>query len=202
MATLSPFRTVQPLVLASGSPRRQEFLRELGIRHTVQLPPETAEPLPAPGEDAASFAARAALLKAHAVAQVCPESVVLAADTVVALDGAILGKPVDTNEAFAHVKRLAGREHTVITACCLCLSGGFVEQFAVAATVVMGAWPDSVLRAYANSGEGLDKAGGYAVQGIGAFLVAAVHGSWSTVVGLPVAQTVEVLLRRGIIAEI
>ncbi len=198
------FRSLRPLVLASASPRRREFLRGLSIEHTILPPPDTAEPLPEPGETPAAFAARAALLKAEAVAAMLPAKgaaapAVLSADTVVALDGQVLGKPRDTEEAFLHVQRLAGREHTVVTACVLRLPGGEKEEFAASAAVSMAAWPDSVLRAYAESGEGLDKAGGYAVQGIGAFLVSAVTGSWSAVVGLPVTETVRVLLRCGII---
>jgi septum formation protein len=189
-----------PLVLASASPRRREFLRGLGIEHTVVPPPGTAEPLPVPGEEPAAFAARAAAAKARAVSALMPEAAVLGADTVVALDGAVLGKPRDAEDAFWFLKRLAGRDHTVITACALCLPGGEAVEFAARAAVTMAVWPDAVLRAYARCGEGLDKAGGYALQGAGAFLVTAVRGSWSAVVGLPAAETVAACMRHGIVA--
>ncbi len=191
-----------PLVLASASPRRREFLRAMGIAHTVVAPPDAAEPLPVPGEKPAAFAARAAAAKARAVFAAAPEAAVLGADTVVALDDDILGKPRDAEEAFQFLKRLAGRDHTVITACALCLPGGAATEFAARAAVTMAAWPDATLRAYARNGEGLDKAGGYAVQGVGAFLVTAVRGSWSAVVGLPAAETADALLRHGLITAL
>ncbi len=200
------FRTLRPLVLASGSPRRREFLRKMGIEHRVLPPPDTAEPVPEGGEAPATFAARAALLKAEAVARILraePEgepSVVLGADTVVVLKGAILGKPRDAKEAFSYLRRLAGREHRVITACALCLPDGTRAEFAADAAVDMAPWPDEVLRAYAATGEGLDKAGGYAVQGVGSFLTGGIRGSWSAVVGLPVAETTQALLRHNVIA--
>ena len=199
---------VRPLVLASASPRRRAFLQEMGLACEMVSPPEDAEPLPQPTEEPEAFAARAARMKAESVLALdgsraggasVKGAAILGADTIVALDGAILGKPRDEEEAFAFVQRLAGKEHHVYTACCLLLPDGVREVFAAGAAVRMGNWPESVLRAYAASGEGLDKAGGYAVQGHGAFLVERVTGSWSAVVGLPVAETVAALLRHGII---
>ena len=197
-------RLTRPLFLASASPRREAFLREMGLACTVLAPPEHAEPFPALREAPDAFAARAARAKAEAVASLMDERVqnpfpaVLGADTVVILDGRIFGKPRNGEEAFQFVRDLAGREHRVHTACCLCLGNGDVEVFAAEAFVRMGAWPEAVLRAYAACGEGLDKAGAYAVQGVGAFLVEAVRGSWSAVIGLPMAETVAALLRRGV----
>lgn len=201
------FRVARPLVLASASPRRQDFLRELGIACRVVPPAGEAEPLPLPGETPEAFVARAAKAKADSVyAALVAENggdamlpAVLGADTVVFRNGRIYGKPSDEEEAFQFLSELAGKEHTVRTSCWLRLGPDAGTAFSGSAKVSMGTWPESVLRAYAKSGEGLDKAGGYAVQGQGAFLVERVAGSWSAVIGLPVAETVAALLRHGII---
>lgn len=195
------FRLARPLVLASNSPRRRDFLRAMGIDCTVMRPPEWAEPLPLAGEAPEKFAARAAKAKADAVhaALEDKETAVLGADTVVFRGGRMLGKPSDAASAFAFLRELAGDAHLVRTACHLHLGTGKGISFHGEARVSMGAWPDEVLRAYAATGEGLDKAGAYAVQGLGAFLVESVSGSWSAVVGLPAAETVGTLLEQGII---
>lgn len=201
----APFFTMRmPLVLASASPRRRDFLSSLGLAFRAESAPEEAEPLPFPGEAPETYVLRAARAKAAYVREhdgaPAAESAYLGADTTVVLDGGILGKPRDADEAFAFLRRLSGREHRVISAVSLCLPGGDEESFAVSAEVRMGAWPDTVLRAYAESGEPLDKAGGYAVQGRGAFLVERITGSWSAVVGLPLAELVALLLDKGVIS--
>jgi MAF protein len=198
------FRLLRPLVLASNSPRRKDFLRAMGIACRVVSPPEDAEPLPLPGEVAEKFAARAAKAKADAVYTLLGEkdAVVLGADTVVFRDGKMLGKPQDMDAALAFLHTLAGGAHSVRTACFLRLGESGGVSFYGEARVSMGAWPKAVLKAYAASGEGLDKAGAYAVQGLGAFLVESVSGSWSSVVGLPAAETVAVLLEHGIIEAV
>lgn len=199
------FRILRPLVLASASPRRRDFLRGTGIACRIAAPSASAEPAPLPGEDPRAFAARAARAKAEAVhAEVsrepgCGRVAVLGADTVVFSDSLILGKPRDAAEALRFLRRLVPGKHTVRTACFL-LDGEEGTAFHGEAEVSMGDWPDAVLAAYAASGEGLDKAGGYAVQGLGAFLVNGVAGSWSAVIGLPMAETVAVLLEKGVIA--
>lgn len=196
------FRTARPLALASGSPRRRDFLHGMGIECRVLKPSEEAEPEPSPGEAPRLFAARAARAKAEAVfASLDGEEdgmAVLGADTVVFRNGKILGKPRDAAEALLFLRTLAGGAHTVRTSCYL-LDNGIGTAFHGEAAVHMGSWPDTVLAAYAASGEGLDKAGGYAVQGLGAFLVTSVSGSWSSVIGLPVAETLAVLLEKGIV---
>lgn len=201
------FRLLRPLALASASPRRRDFLRGIGIDCRIAAPPEAAEPLPLPGEDPRAFAARAARAKAEAVrAELgreagCGMAAVLGADTVVFRDSRILGKPRDAAEAFRFLRCLVPGKHTVRTACFL-LDGESGTAFHGEAEVSMGDWPDAALEAYAACGEGLDKAGGYAVQGLGAFLVSGVEGSWSAVIGLPVAETVAVLLEKGVIAPV
>lgn len=197
------FRARRALVLASASPRRRDFFATLGIECGFAAPPGHAEPLPENGEPPAAFAARAARAKAEAVyATFGGGAAVLGADTVVCHDGVILGKPRDREETVAFLENMSGRDHLVRTACHLRFAnaGGEIGvDFFGEAVVTMGAWPRDALRAYAATGEGLDKAGGYAMQGMGSFLVSSVRGSWSSVIGLPVAETVRVLLENGII---
>ncbi|CAK7049179.1 MAG: dTTP/UTP pyrophosphatase [Desulfovibrio sp.] len=204
----SLFRLREPLVLASASPRRREFLTQLGIECRFAAPPDHAEPSPLPGENPAAFAARAARAKAESVRETLGgEVAVLGADTVVYHEDVILGKPRNAAEALAFLEDISGRAHYVRTACHLFRArsecGAFSTDAGISffgeAEVTMGAWPRETLMAYAATGEGLDKAGGYAVQGLGSFLVTAVHGSWSAVIGLPVAETVRALLDAGVI---
>lgn len=195
------FYALCPLYLASSSPRRIDFFNSLGLPVIVLSPPEQAEPLPIRGEEPESYALRAAAGKASAVLDLLPPSpegscpIVIAADTIVVLRNRILGKPRDTDEAFAMLSLLAGQTHTVITGCTL-LSSRFPEprSFAVSSSVSMWACPAPLLKSYAESGEPLDKAGAYAVQGAGAFLISRIEGSWSNVVGLPLAEMIETLL--------
>lgn len=200
------FQALRPLVLASASPRRRDFLHQLGIDCRVLPPAGNAEPLPLPGETAKSFVARAAKAKADSVYTLLDAEIhgaempaILAADTVVFCEKRIYGKPANVEEAFFFLKELAGKDHTVLTACYLRLGASRGVSYAAAASVCMRLWPDDVLRAYADTGEGLDKAGAYAVQGTGGFLVERVRGSWSAVIGLPVTETVDVLMRHSIV---
>ena len=192
------FAVLRPLVLASGSPRRQQFLRDLGLAFRVVLP-QGREPRPEPGEQPVDYALRIAALKGESVAAVCPEDVVLAADTIVILNNDILGKPADEREALTMLERLSGCTHVVVTAVSLRIPGAERLVFHCESRVAFHSWPRSVLEAYAKSGEPLDKAGGYAVQGLGSFLVRAVEGSWTSVVGLPVTEVTELLLNEGVI---
>lgn len=189
MIPRGPFRATLPLVLASSSPRRQAMLASLGLHFQVRAP-QVDESVPA-GADPAHHAR--ALAEAKALACAAPGAVVLGADTVVALEDEILGKPRDADEAFLMLRRLAGAEHWVHTGVAV-HHAGHTQSFVISAAVQMRRFADAVLRAYAASGEGLDKAGAYAVQGLGAFLVQSVRGSVSAVVGLPLAETVALLL--------
>ncbi|MFT4300425.1 MAG: Maf family nucleotide pyrophosphatase [Desulfovibrio sp.] len=211
------------LLLASGSPRRRQFLSEWGLPFELARP-DGAEPLPEPGESPDTYTRRAATAKAHAVAanllgasatgatQLHSKAIILAADTVVAVDGDILGKPNDPRHALSMLQRLTGRGHEVISAVCLLLPSPVgnasmdaaecpmdTEElvFSDVSRVFFHPWPEDVLRAYVNTGEPHDKAGAYAIQGHGAFLVDKIEGSWSTVVGLPVTQLAHLLLNRG-----
>lgn len=192
------------LVLASHSPRRRQFLDEWGLAYRI-VTGRDEEPRPRAGEAPAAYARRAARAKALAAAaadrladgQAARPRVLLAADTIVALDGDILGKPVDRAQALDMLRRLAGRTHEVISA--VCLLGPQDEEivFHDVSRVGFAPWPDAVLAAYAATGEPDDKAGAYAIQGQGAVLVEGVDGSWSTVVGLPVSRLAQEMLSRG-----
>lgn len=198
------FRLARPLALASNSPRRKDFLRAMGLDCRIVSPPDGAEPDPFEKEVPEKYAARAAKAKADAVYDLLGEKdlAVLGADTVVFRDGRMLGKPGDTAAALEFLRILAGGTHHVRTSCHLRLGQEQGVSFYGEAKVSMGDWPENVLQAYAASGEGLDKAGAYAVQGLGAFLVESVSGSWSAVVGLPAAETIAVLMEHGLIEAV
>jgi septum formation protein len=196
------FSLSQPLVLASGSPRRQLFLQEWGLDFSVHVP-SIDEPLPMQGEAPAAYALRAALAKGRAVAASHPHSIVLAADTIVALGRSILGKPPHAAAALAMLQQLVGKTHQVITAVCLSLPQGQglpqEQSFTCSCDVTFAPWSSPVLAAYVRTGEPMDKAGAYAIQGQGAFLVSSIHGSWSTVVGLPVTEIAQRLEAAGLL---
>ena len=141
--------------------------------------------------------AREKVARALNAADAGADDLILAADTVVALGHDILGKPADDADALDMLRRLSGREHEVITGVCCLFPDGSSAGFADTSAVRFHAWPEDVLRAYVRSGEPADKAGAYAIQGQGAFLVESVHGSWSTVVGLPVSRLAALLLEGG-----
>ncbi len=199
------FRMLCPLILASVSPRRKNLFQEVGL----DLPVVTAdslgmfsEPLPKIGQEPEDYAREAAMAKTLPVAAHHPEACVIGADTIVALGKEILGKPKNTDEAFAMLCRLNGRRHCVITACAIARPGlGPVEQrlqlLADATDVFFGQWPANVLKAYATCGEPMDKAGAYAIQGMGGALITGIHGSWNTVVGLPLPLVIAYLLKIG-----
>ncbi|GAB6058800.1 Maf family protein [Desulfonatronum parangueonense] len=193
------FQTISPLILASGSPRRRELLVGLGISFAVH-PAVEPEPMFVAGDCPEEHAMEAARCKAREVAVAYPEAVVLAADTIVVVDGDVLGKPENAAVAVEMLQRLAGREHVVITGCCLRLHAGKLEHcFAVRTKVWMHDYGRDVLAAYAATGEPLDKAGAYGIQERAGFLVERIEGSYTNVVGLPLAETMRLLLDQGII---
>jgi len=171
------------LVLASGSPRRREILAALGLTFTVRLP--DPEETIVPGESPESAVLRLAEQKADSVS-VAPSELVLAADTVVVLDGDLLGKPVDDHEAIEMLMRLSGRSHEVFTGLALRVERRTVSM--VTRTEVTFRSFDRVeCEAYVATGEPLDKAGAYGIQGFGSALVERIHGDFFNVMGLPVA---------------
>ncbi len=172
------------LVLASASPRRSELLRNAGIAFEVQ--PAHVEEAPLPGELAQALAERLAREKAMAVAAKRAKDIVLGADTVVVIDGEILGKPADAADAARMLRLLSGRRHEVNTGVCLVVSG----QCSVASettSVTMSEISEKEIAEYVATGEPMDKAGAYAIQGIASRWIPRIEGDYSNVVGLPVA---------------
>ena len=184
-----------PLVLASASPRRRELLDRAGV--AVEVIPADVEERHRPGEGPEAFATRLAVEKAQAVAERVgpnPRRRVLGADTIVVLDGAILGKPRDADHAVELLTRLTGRTHRVITAVALVDSETLAVRAAtVTSSVRMRTADAAELRAYVATGEPLDKAGAYAIQGGGRRFVVDLEGSESNVVGLPLEETLALL---------
>jgi septum formation protein len=183
------------LVLASASPRRRELLGQLGLSFEVSA--ADIDETPHPGEPAEAYVLRLAREKARAVASRHPGAWVLAADTTVVLGDALLGKPRDAAEAREMLGRLSGRTHEVQTG--VALAGPTAEHSTVVRTrVTFRSLSAGEIAWYAGTGEPLDKAGSYAVQGKGGFLVAAVEGSPTNVIGLPLGETLELLARAGL----
>jgi len=182
------------LILASGSPRRLQLMADAGYEFTVE--PADIDETPLPNEPAASYVARLANDKARHVAERHPEAVVIGADTIVALDGELLGKPADADDAGAMLGRLSGRAHEVLTGVAVARDGdvyGIVE--------VSRVWFRTLGRpeidAYVATGEPLDKAGSYAIQGLGGAFVERTEGAWDNIVGLPMAVVARLLAERG-----
>jgi septum formation protein len=202
----------RPLLLGSGSPRRRDILASLRLPFVV-LAADIVEDA-YPGETPRVYLERIAAAKLDAVwsrldreglPPGAPQGVsaVLVADTTVVVDGAIVGKPADVAEAAATLSRLVGRSHEVLTRYLLARaergSGAVLGARTVRTEVSMRAASAAEVEAYARTGEGLDKAGAYAAQGIGTFLVEGVTGSYSNVVGLPACELVSDLSRLGLI---
>lgn len=194
---MEAFRTQERLILASGSPRRRDFLAELGLVFEVSVTDidETSQA----GEQPVDFVARLAREKGQAVDQ--PDAWVLGADTVVVVDGDILGKPGDEDEACAMLMLLSGRWHEVWTGFSLCrqATGELCTKTVCTKVRFMPLTPE-LCRAYVRTGEPLDKAGAYGIQGKGCFLVSEISGSYTNVVGLPMAEVLDALLRHKVIA--
>ena len=192
------FHTNCPLVLASASPRRSRFLKELGLAFTVQ--PAMVDEKNSHGESPENFVLRLAGEKARSVARDNPGACILAADTIVVLDRQILGKPLDRADAEKMLTKMAGRWHDVVTGYCLCrIADRLLVQRVVTTKVLFRDFGADLCRAYVLTGEPLDKAGSYGLQGRGGFLVERIDGSYSNVIGLPVAEVVADLLKFGII---
>ena len=178
------------LILASASPRRRELLEKLDIRFEIR--PAFVDESPLPGEDASTYPLRTAVKKAMAVAEHLgkeEEALVVAADTVVVIDDDILGKPADVEEAKAMLSRLAGREHIVITGLGLVdTRSGRTLSAAEQTIVYFNAFSEAQIDAYVATGEPLDKAGAYGIQGKGSLLVRKIDGDFYNVMGLPLSR--------------
>lgn len=190
------------LILASSSPRRRELLSGLGLQFTIRAVGVDEEPNP--GEEPAALVERLALDKARASAVNTPPlaaqeaEVVIAADTVAVIDGLILGKPRDAAEAIAMLNRLAGREHTVLTG--VAVRGPDRREVVAVdrSRVFIAAMSPAQVAWYVATGEPMDKAGAYAIQGIGALLVTAIDGNYTNVVGLPLPTLAALVAQLGL----
>jgi len=192
------FISRKSLVLASNSPRRREYFQDLGLAFSVYA--ADIDERVAREEDPDAFVRRMAREKAMAVRHLFPGSWVVAADTVVCLGSMILGKPQDEEEAVGMLMSLAGREHVVRTLYCVtCEEEDVLVVSSVATSVWFSEFSLDAARAYAATGESLDKAGAYGIQGKGAFLVEKIEGSYSNVVGIPLHEVLLELLCRGVI---
>ena len=182
------------VILASGSPRRHELLNLIGIAHEVRLP--NVNEASVEGESPTAHAERLALAKAAAVARLESDAIVLAADTVVVVDSDTLGKPRDAQDAQAMLRRLSGRTHTVVTAVAAAhgpAAYSDVEQVAVSIRQLSPA----EISAYIATGEPMDKAGAYGIQGYGATIVERIDGDYFAVMGLAIVRLLRLCTRLG-----
>jgi septum formation protein len=182
------------IVLASASPRRADLLRAAGLEFIIA--PVDVDERRLPDEPAGAYVARVAALKADAALARQPDRTILAADTAVVVDGDVFGKPADASEAARMLRRLSGRAHQVLTGVVVA-GGGRRVAFVDEATVWLTPLSEDAIAWYVASGEPLDKAGGYAVQGLASRFVARIDGSYATVVGLPVARVAAALDQLG-----
>ncbi|CAK8720512.1 dTTP/UTP pyrophosphatase [Candidatus Electrothrix laxa] len=205
------FTTCKPLILASASPRRQQFLTDFGLQFTALAPDIDETPLT--GEKPDAFARRMAEEKAEVIARQHPTSWVIArqhptswvigADTVVTIEGRILGKPDDATHALEILRSLQGKKHQVITGLSLrCVQEDCTENLSKTTEVTFAAFSNAILSAYIATGEPMDKAGAYGIQGKGGFLVRSITGSCSNVIGLPISTCISLLLHYKIIAPL
>lgn len=193
---MPPTPTPQRLVLASESPRRLALLRQIGVEpHHVE--PAQLDETPLPKETPRRLALRLAAAKAEALAQRHPHAFVLAADTVVAVGRRVLPKVESDSQGEACLELLSGRNHSVLTAVCVVAPDGRRATRLSETRVRFKRLTDDDVAAYLRSGEGLGKAGGYAIQGLAGAFVANLQGSYSGVVGLPLYETANLLRGLG-----
>jgi len=186
------------VVLASQSPRRRELLTLVGIPHAVA--PADIDESVRPGERPAPHAERLARTKASAIAARDRDALVVAADTIVVIDGTILGKPRDEADARRTLRMLSGRQHVVFTAVAVA-RGRRVESEVEEVTVVFRDLADAEIAAYVATGEPMDKAGSYGIQGYGATIVERIDGDYFAVMGLSLVRTVRLMARLGVAYE-
>jgi septum formation protein len=188
------------LILASKSPRRKYLLEQAGLEFSV-LPSEVDEDEITVTEPD-HYVKYLAEAKAKDISEKYPENWILGADTIVLIDGMILGKPGSKQDAFAMLKRLSGRTHIVYTGFCLiCKKKNRLISQTVQTNVLFKELSDHEIEWYIHTPEPFDKAGAYAIQGLGTFLVKSIEGSYTNVVGLPVCEVIELLLKEGAIGQ-
>ncbi len=182
---MTPLQPAQPLILASASPRRRELLAQIGLEFTVVTADIDETPLP--GEVHTVYTLRLAEAKARAVLELHVDATVIGADTTVAVDGELLGKPRDAADAVRMLRLLSGRAHQVTTAIAV-LSSDQTLTAAETTDVFFSTMREDEIAAYVATGEPMDKAGAYAIQGRAAQWIPRIEGDYSNVVGLPLAR--------------
>lgn len=188
---------MKKIILASSSPRRQEILRQIGLCYEVQVN-EVDETIPA-GMPPHQAVCELAYRKAWGIAQLEPGAIVIGADTIVVHGNRILGKPLDRSGAIETLRSLNGSDHLVITGFCVIEAAtGKVVQANETTRVFFRRLTDAEIIAYVDSGEPMDKAGSYGIQGLGAVLIEKIDGCYFNVVGLPVSQLSQVLRSFGV----
>lgn len=195
------------IYLASKSPRRRELLRQIGVQYELlmmreQSPRIDVDEAPLRDESAHAYVQRIVLLKAAAATKVMrdrrlPPRLILSADTTVTIDGEVLGKPVDRDDAVRMLKRLSGQSHQVLTAIAV-TADRELKHILSTSFVTFAQLNDDEIKRYVDSGEPMDKAGGYAVQGIAAKFISKLSGSYSGVMGLPLYETATLLRQCGL----
>jgi len=186
------------LILASESPRRYELLKQIGLDFKV-VPSKVLEEF-VQAESPRDHVIRLAEAKAREVANKYPDRWVVAADTIVCINGSILGKPKGREEAAEMLRRLSGQDHRVLTGFSVCrLEKGESDKEVVQTVVRMKPLTPEEIQWYVHTREPFDKAGGYAIQGIGSFMIESIQGSYTNVVGLPLCELVQMLTRLGVI---
>ncbi len=186
------------IILASQSPRRRDLLNLIGIRHTVR--PADIDESPMPNEDPVACVERLARTKAERVAADVPSALVVAADTIVVIDGHILNKPADRDDAARMLRTLQGRVHIVHTAVCV-TRGAEIASGVEAVEVTFRPLSDPEIEAYIATGEPMDKAGAYGIQGYGATIVERIDGDFFAVMGLPLVLLTRLMRQVGVAYE-
>ena len=195
------YKNNESIVLASGSPRRKEFLENLGLDFIIAV--ASIDEQPKRGEPAEGFVLRMAKEKAAVVGRRYPESWVISGDTIVCLEQLILGKPTSPENAVDLLMELSGRTHLVRSSFCLCHhQKKIVRAETIVTRVEFTHYSKDVAEAYVLTGEPMDKAGAYGIQGIGGVLVKSIEGSYTNVVGMPMAEVVSRLVEENIISPV
>ena len=185
-----------PIILASSSPRRKELLSQAGVAFTIIV--SGCDETPIPGESAREMVERLAIVKAAVVAEQHPNAYVIGADTTVCIDGDVLGKPESFEEACSMLRKIQGRTHEVLGGIAIInRAHGLEKRWSHATKVTMAPMSEEVLARYVRSGEPMDKAGSYAIQGLGLQFVDTVEGSYSNVVGLNISALMVELVGLG-----
>lgn len=192
------FESVKPVILASTSPRRKEILELLGFPFTI-IPSNVSEDVALENDDFQEYAQKLAAKKTWAVANHEPDSIVIGADTIVVHEGKVYPKPKSKEQAKLFLQTFSGKTHTVITGVCLFVDGT-IRTFAVETKVTFRELDNPLIDAYVESGDPMDKAGGYGIQTAGALLVEKIEGDYYNVMGLPISKLMENMRKFALIA--